>query len=108
MSQAVCHKPQGDPITPHNHTYAPGAGTGAQARAALDAASEAASGLGASASEAAAGLQQAASGALDSLNQATSGAVDSALSSLKDVTEGAGAAAASLQVRGLLVRKDMP
>lgn len=74
------------------------AGTAAQTRAALEAASAAAGSLGASASEAASGLKEAASGVLDSVNQATSGAVDSALSVYKDLSSGIGEATSSVQV----------
>ena len=63
------------------------AGVSSQAKAALGAASEAASGARAAASE-----------ALDSLNQATSGAVDSASAALKDLSSGFNEAGTSLQV----------
>jgi hypothetical protein len=74
------------------------AGTAAQTRAALEAASAAAGSLGASASGAASSLKEAASGVLDSVNQATSGAVDSALSVVKELSEGVNEATASVQV----------
>ncbi len=86
-----------------------GIGASAQSKAALDAASAAADGLGASMSEAAStlqdaasgtasSLQEAASGALSSVNQATSGAVDSALSVYKDLADGVGEVTSSVQV----------
>ena len=86
-------------------------GSGAQAKAALDAASQAASDLGATASKAASGLKEAASGvldtlnqstsgALDGLNQATSGALEGATSALKDISESVSGAGAAVQGGG--------
>lgn len=81
------------------------ADSGAQAKAALDAASqaatEAASGLKEAASGALDALNQSTSGALDGLNQATSGALEGATSALKDVADSVGGAGTAVQVRGL-------
>ena len=73
------------------------AGSGAQARAVLDAASQAASGLKDAASGVLDTLSSSTSGALESLNQATSGALEGATSALKDVSDSVSGAGAAVQ-----------